>query len=76
MLEREIADNGLVLFMWIGLSVSCDWVRDVLGVTSVAQVDIDKVQSLRCLLLNILSSLLSCLCSSLENPGFFLILKS
>jgi len=37
------ADNGLVLFMWIGLAASSDWVRDVLGVASVAQVDIDKV---------------------------------
>jgi len=37
------ADNGLVLLMWIGLGASSDWVRNVLGVASVAQVDIDKV---------------------------------
>ena len=37
------ADNGLVMFMWIGLAASSDWVQNVLGVASVAQVDIDKV---------------------------------
>jgi len=37
------ADNGLVMFMWIGLAASSDWVQNVLGVSSVAQVDIDKV---------------------------------
>jgi len=43
--EHEVvaADNGLVLLMWVGLSASTDWVRNVLGVASVAQIDIDKV---------------------------------
>jgi len=41
--EIAAADNGLVLLMWIGLAASSDFVRNVLGVASVAQVDIDKV---------------------------------
>lgn len=39
-----LLDNGLILFMWIGLGVSTEWVRNVLGVASVAQVDIDKTR--------------------------------
>jgi len=39
----SVADNGLVLLMWVGLSASPEWVRNVLGVASVAQIDIDKV---------------------------------
>jgi len=43
----SVADNGLVLLMWVGLSASPEWVRNVLGVASVAQIDIDKVSPLK-----------------------------
>lgn len=39
-----VVDNGLVMFLWIGLAASSDWVHNVLGVASVTQVDIDKVK--------------------------------
>lgn len=29
--------------MWIGLGINPDWVRNVFGVPSAAQIDIDKV---------------------------------
>ena len=41
--DTVAVDNGLVMFMWIGLGASSDWVQNVLGVPSVAQVDIDTV---------------------------------
>lgn len=31
------------MFIWIGLGVNPDWVRNVFGVSSAAQIDIDKV---------------------------------
>ena len=30
------------MFMWIGINVSMQWVQDVFGVQSAAQIDIDK----------------------------------
>ncbi len=42
-----IAENGLTMYMWIGLHVSPDWVHDVFGVQSAAQIDIDKVSQSR-----------------------------
>lgn len=32
-----------MMFIWIGLGVNPDWVRNVFGVSSAAQIDIDKV---------------------------------
>ncbi|XP_022110679.1 protein transport protein Sec24C-like isoform X2 [Acanthaster planci] len=37
-----LLENGNVMFMWIGLHVSNDWVQDVFGVHSPAQIDIDS----------------------------------
>ncbi|CAD6191879.1 unnamed protein product [Caenorhabditis auriculariae] len=34
-----VIDNGVVLFLWIGLGVPADWVRDVFGVDSVAMIN-------------------------------------
>lgn len=39
----SLLENGLMMFMWIGLGVNPDWVRNVFGVPSAAQIDIDKV---------------------------------
>jgi protein transport protein SEC24 len=39
-----LLDNGLILFMWIGLAANVDWIHNVLGVASIAQVDIDKTR--------------------------------
>ena len=38
-----IAENGLITYLWIGMNVSTEWVQNVFGVQSVAQIDIDKV---------------------------------
>ena len=38
-----VAENGLVMYLWIGINVSRDWLQGVFGVQSAAQVDIDKV---------------------------------
>ncbi|XP_038060982.1 protein transport protein Sec24C-like [Patiria miniata] len=37
-----LLENGNVMFLWIGLHVSNDWVQDVFGVHSPAQIDIDS----------------------------------
>ena len=34
------------MFLWIGHNVAADWVQQVFGVQSAAQIDIDKVRSL------------------------------
>ena len=31
------------MYMWIGLNVNPEWVQQVFGVQSAAQIDIDKV---------------------------------
>ena len=36
-------ENGLTMYMWIGLNVNPEWVQQVFGVQSAAQIDIDKV---------------------------------
>ena len=33
-------DNGISLFLWVGLLVDQDWIRCVFGAESVAQIDI------------------------------------
>jgi len=33
-----------MMFMWIGLGINPEWVRNVFGVSSAAQIDIDKVR--------------------------------
>lgn len=38
-------ENGLSMFLWIGHNVSSQWIQQVFGVQSVAQIDIDKVSS-------------------------------
>lgn len=37
-----LLENGLMMFLWIGLHVSNDWVLSVFGVNSPAQIDIDS----------------------------------
>lgn len=37
------AENGRVMFMWVGYNVPMDWVQNVFGAQSAAQIDIDKV---------------------------------
>ena len=41
-----LAENGLVMFLWIGINVSHDWLQGVFALQSAAQVDIDKVRRL------------------------------
>lgn len=36
------AENGIHMFLWVGLNVSNDWVMNVFGVSSVMQIDTDK----------------------------------
>ena len=45
-----LSENGHYLFMWIGHSISPEWVQSVFGVPSAAQIDIDKVRdnALKC----------------------------
>lgn len=37
-----ILENGIHMFLWVGLNVSNDWVMNVFGVSSVMQIDTDK----------------------------------
>lgn len=37
-----LLENGLMMFLWIGLHVSNDWVQSIFGVHSPAQIDIDS----------------------------------
>lgn len=37
-----LLENGIHLFLWIGLNVSMEWVQNVFGVHSAAQIDIDR----------------------------------
>uniref|UniRef100_A0A0A9W2S1 Protein transport protein Sec24C n=1 Tax=Lygus hesperus TaxID=30085 RepID=A0A0A9W2S1_LYGHE len=37
-----LLDNGIYLFLWLGLAVPSDWVSAVFGVPSTSQVDTDK----------------------------------
>ncbi|XP_069690232.1 protein transport protein Sec24C isoform X2 [Periplaneta americana] len=37
-----LLENGIHLFLWIGLNVGMEWVQNVFGVHSAAQIDIDR----------------------------------
>ncbi|ESO02325.1 hypothetical protein HELRODRAFT_94513 [Helobdella robusta] len=39
-----LLENGLVIFLWVGLSINAEWIQQVFGVPSVAQIDIDKTK--------------------------------
>ena len=39
------AENGLVMFLWIGINVNPTWVQNVFSVQSAAQIDIDRVRN-------------------------------
>jgi len=43
-----LLDNGLILYLWLGIAISPEWVQQVFGVQSAAQIDIDmtKLQEL------------------------------
>jgi len=35
-------DNGISLFLWVGLLVDQDWIRSVFGVETAAQIDVSE----------------------------------
>ena len=37
-----IVENGIHMFLWLGLNLNPQWVQAVFGVPSVVQVDTDK----------------------------------
>ncbi|XP_049838119.1 protein transport protein Sec24C isoform X1 [Schistocerca gregaria] len=37
-----LLENGIYMFLWIGLNVNVEWVQNVFGVHSAAQIDIDR----------------------------------
>ena len=37
-------DNGIYMFLWIGLSVSPEWIHGVFNTNSAAQIDIDRTK--------------------------------
>ncbi len=39
-----LLENGLYLFMYIGLAANPEWIQDVFGVQTAAQIDIDKTR--------------------------------
>ena len=39
-----IAENGISLFLWIGLQVDPNWLHEVFGVQTIGQVDIEMVR--------------------------------
>ena len=41
-----LLENGLYLFMYIGLAADPTWIQEVFGVQSAAQIDIDKTRLL------------------------------
>ncbi|CAH1795236.1 unnamed protein product [Owenia fusiformis] len=41
-----LLENGVSMFLWVGMNAAPDWVQNVFGVQSVAQIDIDKTQIL------------------------------
>ncbi|KAJ1352234.1 Protein transport protein Sec24C [Parelaphostrongylus tenuis] len=42
--KAYLVDNGIVLFLWIGLGVAATWVNDVFGVNNVAMLDTENAQ--------------------------------
>ena len=41
-----LLENGLYLFMYIGLAADPTWIQEVFGVQTAAQIDIDKTRLL------------------------------
>lgn len=41
-----LLENGVSMFLWLGHNVAADWVQQVFGVQSAAQIDIDKCRLL------------------------------
>lgn len=41
-----LLENGMYMFMWIGINVASEWVQNVFSVQSAAQIDIDKTKLL------------------------------
>ena len=41
--EVYVLENGISMFLWIGQAVDPNWVHNVFGVQSAAQIDIDLV---------------------------------
>jgi len=37
-----VLDNGIYMFLWVGLSVNPEWVRAVFGAQSAAQIEVDR----------------------------------
>nr|CDJ85615.1 Zinc finger and Sec23 Sec24 trunk region and Sec23 Sec24 beta-sandwich and Sec23 Sec24 helical region and Gelsolin region domain containing protein [Haemonchus contortus] len=42
--KAYLIDNGIVLFLWIGLGVAESWIQDIFGVNSVAMLDTENAQ--------------------------------
>lgn len=42
--KAYLIDNGIVLFLWIGLGVAEAWVQDIFGVNNVTMLDTENVQ--------------------------------
>ncbi|WKY05978.1 hypothetical protein Q1695_006296 [Nippostrongylus brasiliensis] len=42
--KAYLIDNGIVLFLWIGLGVAEAWIQDIFGVNSVAMLDTENAQ--------------------------------
>lgn len=40
--QAYVIDNGLVVFLWLGLNVPQQWIQEVFGVASIALVDTEK----------------------------------
>ncbi|VDO22276.1 unnamed protein product [Haemonchus placei] len=43
--KAYLIDNGIVLFLWIGLGVAESWIQDIFGVNSVAMLDTENVSA-------------------------------
>lgn len=39
-------ENGIYIFMWIGSAVSGEWLQNIFGVSSVAQIAIEAITEL------------------------------
>lgn len=39
-----LTENGIALFLWIGLQIDPSWLHKVFGVQTIGQVDIEMVQ--------------------------------
>ncbi|KRZ25409.1 Protein transport protein Sec24C [Trichinella pseudospiralis] len=42
--EAYLLDNGVLMFLWIGQNVPTQWIQDVFGVSTFAQINTDKNQ--------------------------------